>query len=81
MEKLTDLQKFEAVNACETLNQLADVIMLFANEDGQIQGRRRMFNAEKMATACKTFKDHNYPNALTREFGIRQQAMYIKYYT
>ena len=77
---MTDLDKYEAVNRCETLNQLAAVILSFADEDGLMQGRTNKFNAERMSNACLHYE--NRPkNNLTREFGIRQQAMYITYYT
>lgn len=77
---LTREQKYDAVNKCETLNELAAVIRSFADEDGKIQGRTRKFNANEMAYAAKHFYKYS-PNVLTREFGIRQQAIYIVYYT
>ena len=76
----TKLQKFEIVNACETLEELADVIESFADEEGFIKGRTRSFNAKTMANACRLYAQLP-KNCLTREFGIRQQAMYILYYT
>ena len=74
----TDLEKYEAVNSCETLKELADVIRSFA-VDGLIQGRTRQFSAEQMAEHCESYhlEKHNF---LTREFGIRQQAMMILFY-
>lgn len=80
---MTDLEKYEAVNACETLGSLAQVILSFADEDGMIQGRTKKFNAELMAHSAKNYnvlvRTHQ-ANVLTREFGIRQQAMYITHY-
>jgi hypothetical protein len=75
---MDDLQKYEAVNKTETLKELADVIRSFA-VDGKIQGRAKIFDAEKMAKACETYSLVKHNN-LTREFGIRQQAMYISFY-
>jgi hypothetical protein len=69
-------EQYDAVNKCESLEELSDVIKSFANEAGLIQGRTRTFNANNMANACIVFSK-NRPNVLTREFGIRQQAMYI----
>lgn len=70
------LEVYEKVNSCSTLLELANVIRSLADEDGLIQGRTRKFNAEKMAQMCENYK--NYPeNVLTREFGIRQQALYL----
>ena len=48
-------------------------------KNGSIQGRTKLFSAKKMAMFCRDFK-YQLPNSLTREFGIRQQAMYIIYY-
>lgn len=81
---MNDLQKYEAVNACETLEELANVIKSFAGKDFKIEGRNRKFSAESMAEAAldfKTYYDTGYANVLTRKWGIRQQAMYILYYT
>jgi hypothetical protein len=77
---MTDLEKYEAVNKCETLDQLAHVVLSFADEEGMIQGRTNRFSALRMADACLHYE--NRPkNSLTREFGIRQQAMYLIYYS
>jgi hypothetical protein len=57
----------------------AQVIEMLVDEDGFIQGRNRKFNGKAMADYCRNFSIV-YPNILTREFGIRQQAMYINYY-
>lgn len=76
---MTELEKYEAVNKCTSLEELSNVILSFADESGIIQGRTRGFNAGKMAEHCKLFS--TLPkNVLTREYGIRQQAMYIEYY-
>jgi hypothetical protein len=77
---MTREEKYDAVNSAETLDELADVINSFADEDGMIQGRTRKFRASKMAHACKAFGVIS-PNTLTREFGIRQQAFYINHYS
>jgi transcription-repair coupling factor (superfamily II helicase) len=73
------LEIYDKVNSCEDLDQLSQVILELADENGEIQGRTRKFSAAKMAEKCLFFKNH-IPNVLTREFGIRQQAMYILYY-
>lgn len=74
----SELEKYEAVNRCETLEELANVIRGFG-VDGMIQGRTKVFKAEKMALYCEEF-DAGIHNLLTREYGIRQQAMYILFY-
>jgi hypothetical protein len=75
---MTDLEKYEAVNSSKTLNKLANVIRSFGVE-GEIQGRERKFDCEKMADHCESYslQGHNF---LTREFGIRQQAMMLSFY-
>jgi hypothetical protein len=77
---MTELEKYQKVNECETFGELALAIESFADETGTIQGRSRKFDAKMMAHYCINFKEYP-PNALTREYGIRQQAMYIDYYT
>lgn len=78
---MTELEKYEAVNKCETLEELGSLILKFADENGMIKGRIKDFNAEKMVEGLKAFiNDEAVPNVLTRNYGIRQQAMYIKYY-
>lgn len=73
---MNDLQKFQAVNKTETLEELALLIESFADEKGMIPGRERMFDAKKMAHYCRYYCIGIY-NTLTREYGIRQQAMYL----
>lgn len=74
---------FKAVNSAETTQDLQKCIETLADEDGYIQGRRRKFDAIRMAENCKSFiadKTDTIPaTVMTREFGIRQQAIYIKY--
>jgi hypothetical protein len=76
---MTNLKKYEKVNDCETLEQLADVIESFADDDGFIHGRTRYFSTKSMADICREYTLEKH-NGLTREFGIRQQAMYILFY-
>ena len=76
---MTELQKWQAVNECETAMQLGRLIVQFADEDGMIQGRKRKFDAVKMATGLGYYMLSEAPaNVLTREYGIRQQAIYLK---
>ena len=78
---MNDLERYERVNAAETYEDLALLIEYFA-EDGMIRGRTRSFSSKNMAEACRNFdKYYLYaPNVLTRMWGIRQQAMMIRYY-
>jgi len=78
---MTKQDAYEAVNKCETYEELAEAIRKIG-VDGMIQGRIRLFNSEKMAKGCESFGSYmelRMPNVLTREFGIRQQALYIYY--
>jgi hypothetical protein len=76
---MTELQKYELVNQCETQAQLSDVITKFADSEGMIQGRQRKFDAGKMIIGLNYFMTDEMPaNVLTREYGIRQQAIYLK---
>jgi hypothetical protein len=76
---MTELEKWQAVNKCETQTELANLISKFADEEGMIQGRTRKFDADKMITGLHYFMNNQtIANVLTREFGIRQQAIYLK---
>lgn len=76
---MPELEFFQKVNATDSLSELSDVILQIADENGMIQGRTRKFEAKKMAEYCRDFKNYS-PNVLTREYGIRQQALYLSYY-
>lgn len=79
---MTELEKFQKVNQCETGEQLAAVIKEFADESGLIQGRDKSFDATRMSVrSIEVIEGKQSPSVLTREFGIRQQALYIRYYT
>lgn len=73
------LDKYEKVNSAKSLEELAKVIESFADQDGNIQGRTRVFDAKKMANLCRNY-DLTIHNSLTRELGIRQQAMMLLFY-
>jgi hypothetical protein len=77
-----ELAKYTDVNSCETSEDLYATILSFADDDGMIQGRTRKFVALSMANNLQAYMNDDLvpPNVLTREYGIRQQAMYLKYY-
>lgn len=79
---MDSLEKYELVNKCETAEELSAVILKFTDPETRlILGRSRFFNGDVMAEAAfKVINENLSPNLLTREFGIRQQALYIKYY-
>ncbi len=76
---MTREEKYDAVNRCKSLGELAEVILSFADEQGFIQGRTNKFNAKEMADACLRLPNVPY-SLLTREFGIRQQSIYLTFY-
>lgn len=76
---MTELQKWQAVNQCKNGKALHDLIIQFADSEGMIHGREREFSATKMADHVHDVLQNDYPSSLlTREFGIRQQAIYLK---
>lgn len=76
---MKDLEKWQKVNECGSSLGLALLINLFADGEGMIQGRERKFDAVKMVIGLTMFMEDEMPaNVLTREFGIRQQAIYLK---
>lgn len=76
---MTREEKYDMVNSAETLDELANAIEEIS-EDGVIHGRNHTFSVEDMIWACKNYNLAIH-NSLTREFGIRQQAMYILHYS
>ncbi len=76
---MTDLEKFQAVNKTKSLKELANVIRSFADEYGMIKGRTQNFKASIMADSCERYSLAER-NMLTREWEIRQQAMYLIFY-
>lgn len=76
-----ELEKFQIINKCETTEELKNAIVKISDKNGYIQGRFYSFDAYKMKDRVDLVIDKNYPaNYLTRSYGIRQQALYIKYY-
>lgn len=78
---MTELEKYQLVNSCETAEELINAIRRIADpETGKIQGRVKEFDSQRMAGYVTFVINEGAPaNLLTREFGIRQQALYIKY--
>lgn len=77
---MTELEKYELVNSCESIKELQNAILKIG-ESGMIEGRKRIFDSEKMANWVPVIiKENGYPNYLTRKWGIRQQALYLREY-
>ena len=77
---MSKLEKYEKVNATRSLSELAEVIRSFADENGNIAGRSRYFNAKDMAEIAENYSLSRH-NMLTRKYGIRQQAMMLLFYS
>lgn len=81
-QKLTREQKYDLVNQAETVDQLISALYKISH-NGRIQGRVKEFDVARMAAGIRNFLTSDFPispNVATREFGIRQQMLYIKYY-
>lgn len=82
---VSELANFKTVNIAEWPEDLSSCILGLADEEGFIQGRARKFDAKRMAVkAMEYIKDTTGtvpPRVITREYNLRQQAMYIKFYT
>jgi hypothetical protein len=73
------LEKFQKINQCETAAEL-EMAILDISENGIIGGRRKEFEARKLSTYVQGVINGMLPvNCLTREFGIRQQAIYLMF--
>lgn len=77
-----ELWKWELINSCETVENLEAAIISISDPiTGTIRGRAREHSAERMASRVKDVVRGNLPaNVLTRSYGIRQQALYLKLY-
>lgn len=78
---ITELALWQRVNSTETLDELKSAILACANENGIIQGKARPFDANRMVGRVDDVAAGTQPiNTLTRNYGIRQQFMYLSYY-
>lgn len=78
-EEVTDpVDAYELVHSCETAEELKNAILKIA-VGGEIRGKSRHFSAQKMANYVEGVISGTLPpSLLTRNYGIRQQAIYIK---
>lgn len=79
---MTKVEIYEMVNKTETPEELATVIRrIGALNEGQILGRARSFDAERMANFClSVYEGTDSPRTITREYGLRQQLLYFMYH-
>lgn len=77
---MTNEEKYNLINSCETTTELEEAIIAIS-DNNIIKGRQREFKADYMASFVRCIvNDSCDPRYLTRSFGIRQQALYLKHY-
>jgi len=78
---MTREEIYDLVNKCETVEELQDVIIKIGElNGGVIKGRMKEFDSKRMADNClKAYNFERPTNNLTREFGLRQQLLYLMF--
>lgn len=77
---MDELEKYKLINKAETIEELKEA-MEAISEKGMIKGRRKSYIADKMIAMVDFIYNDNYPlNFLTRNYGIRQQMLYLLHY-
>lgn len=81
---MTDFEKFELINSTESLEALKEAIIKIGGLKAEIQGRTRVWPVSRILEGIETAKNYfngtSYPyglNSVTRNFGIRQQLLYL----
>lgn len=81
---MEELEKYERVANSETFEELLRCLEDFANKDGMIRGRTRLFSSQSMINQMKLYRKisdcHSNPNCATREYGIRGKMMELTYF-
>lgn len=78
-ERTKQLILFDKVSRTENLEELACLIEELGGENKAIQGLTEVFKSDKMAENCRNFSPYRH-STLTRQFGIRQQALMFDFY-
>lgn len=77
---MDELKKYKLINKAETVEELKEAIEAIS-EKGMIKGRRKSYMADEMIAMVDFIYNDNYPlNFLTRNYGIRQQMLYLLHY-
>lgn len=72
---------YDEVNKSESAEDLKKAVEFIAGKKRKLKGRRRTYDSRVVQEYIdKVIEGKEPPNTLTRKYGIRQQAMYIKYY-
>jgi hypothetical protein len=75
---MKERKKWALVNSCATAEELAQAVLAISDE-GNIEGSQT-WDADVMASNVHSVISDGVPyNLLTRAYGIRQQAMHIKW--
>jgi len=77
---MSELEKYQKVNAAESFEDLKNAIIAVADENAMVQGRARQFELEKQLRGVDLIKQGSPVNLLTRSYGIRQQMLYLIHY-
>jgi len=78
---MTELEKYQLINSSESVEDLQRNIELISDDTGHIKGSMNYFNASTQALAVRVFmEDACRSTMLTRSYGIRRQAIYLKFY-
>ena len=79
---MTELEKYQRINNCESGTELSEAVLMLADDNGLVQGRDKQWDATRMSKrVLEVIEGTADARTLTREYGIRQQALYIIYYT
>lgn len=80
LREMDELNKWRRINECESIIELEEAIIAISDPATKtIRGRTKEYSAEKMASRVKDVVGGYLPvNILTRSYGIRQQAIYLR---
>lgn len=77
---MTELQKYELINKCETYEDICKAIDIIWPGD-TIEGRNKKFIKERTKMHIKNIIAGNeVASKITRVYGLRQQVLYIAYH-
>ena len=77
------LMCYEKVSVCETFDELKEALTFIAslNNENVIVGRNKTYTLDKILFNLEMIRKSAFPyNVVTREYGIRQQVIYLKTY-
>lgn len=81
---MEDISKYKLINSCENFSELAIAIPQLGNVNNEIKGKNRYFSVENQLKGLELIRNNPdelyYLSGLTRNYGIRQQAIYLLRY-